>query len=79
MLKGRHFKARALYVSSNDPIIASMPGRYATALFELARDAGDLDRVGGELSAFETMLDESADLTRLVRSPVFSANDLERR
>ncbi len=50
-----------------------MPGRYATALFELAQDAGELEAVEKDLAGFETMLNESEDLQRLVRSPVFTA------
>ena len=50
-----------------------MSGRYATALFELARDEKSVDAVRADLDRFEAMLNESADLKRLVRSPVFSA------
>src|SRR5437762_117761 len=48
-------------------------GRYATALFELARDEKSVDAVKADLDKFEAMLNESVDLKRLVRSPVFSA------
>jgi F-type H+-transporting ATPase subunit delta len=54
---------------------ASMAGRYAAALFELAKDDGQLAQVEADLKAFQTMLDESEDLRRLVRSPVISAED----
>jgi len=50
-------------------------GRYALALFELARDGDALDAVAADLGAFESMLDDSADLRRLVRSPVISRED----
>ncbi len=50
-----------------------MAGRYATALFELALDARKLKQVEKELSSFIAMLDGSADLRRLVRSPVYSS------
>jgi F-type H+-transporting ATPase subunit delta len=50
-------------------------GRYALALFELARDGGALDAVAADLAAFKTLLDESADLRRLIRSPVISRED----
>lgn len=50
-----------------------MSGRYATALFELARDAKSVDAVKADLDKFVAMLADSADLARLVRSPVFSA------
>jgi F-type H+-transporting ATPase subunit delta len=48
-------------------------GRYATALFELARDEKSIDAVKADLDKFDAMLADSADLKRLVRSPVFSA------
>jgi F-type H+-transporting ATPase subunit delta len=49
-------------------------GRYATALFELARDEKSIDAVKADLDRFDALLGESADLKRLVRSPVFSAD-----
>jgi F-type H+-transporting ATPase subunit delta len=49
--------------------------RYATALFELARDGQKLDRVGQDLAGFVGLMDESADLKRLVESPVISRAD----
>ncbi len=51
-----------------------MAGRYATALFELALDAGAVDAVLADLQRFDALLDESMDLARLVRSPVFTAD-----
>jgi F-type H+-transporting ATPase subunit delta len=52
-----------------------MAGRYATALFELALDEKALDTVRGDLDRFNALLDESPELLRLVRSPVFSADE----
>ncbi len=52
-----------------------MAGRYATALFELARDANAIDPVKADLERFDALVAESADLERLVRSPVFSADE----
>jgi F-type H+-transporting ATPase subunit delta len=49
-------------------------GRYATALFELARDEKAIDAVAADLDKFDAMLAESTDLKRLVRSPVFAAD-----
>jgi F-type H+-transporting ATPase subunit delta len=45
------------------------------ALFELARDGDALDAVAADLAAFKSLLDESADLRRLIRSPVLSRED----
>jgi F-type H+-transporting ATPase subunit delta len=49
-------------------------GRYATALFELARDEKSIDAVKADLDQFDAMLNDSADLKRLARSPVFAAD-----
>jgi F-type H+-transporting ATPase subunit delta len=46
--------------------------RYAVALFGLAEERKALDGVAGDLRALRAMLRESADLRRLVRSPVLS-------
>jgi F-type H+-transporting ATPase subunit delta len=63
------------HVSSDDPMMASMAGRYAVALFELAKDQGQLEQVERDLASFQAMLDGSADLRRLVLSPVITAED----
>jgi F-type H+-transporting ATPase subunit delta len=52
-----------------------MAGRYATALFELALDSKSVDAVKADIDKFDAMLAESADLRRLVRSPVFGAEE----
>jgi F-type H+-transporting ATPase subunit delta len=52
-----------------------MAGRYATALFDLAREANAIDTVKSDLDRFDALAAESADLTRLVRSPVFSEEE----
>ena len=54
-------------------IVSGMAGRYATALFELAREERVLDTVKADLDRFDGLLGDSQDLMRLVRSPVFAA------
>ena len=61
-------------MAAEDPSVSGVSGRYATALFELARDEKSIDAVRADLDRFDAMLADSADLKRLVRSPVFSAN-----
>jgi len=61
-------------VAAEDPSVSGVSGRYATALFELARDEKSIDAVKADLDRFDALLNESADLKRLVRSPVFSAD-----
>ena len=58
-----------------DPSISGVPGRYATALYELASDEKAVDEVGKNLASIGQMLDESEDLVRLVRSPVFGSDE----
>ena len=62
-------------MAGEDPIISGMAGRYATALFELARDEKAVDAVKKELDQFDALVNGSADLNRLVRSPVFDADE----
>jgi F-type H+-transporting ATPase subunit delta len=62
-------------VAGEDPIISGMAGRYATALFELALDNKAVDDVKKDLDQFDTLVAQSADLNRLVRSPAFDADE----
>jgi len=50
-----------------------MAGRYANALFELALEANAIDQVSADLATFDAMVADSTDLARLVKSPVFTA------
>jgi F-type H+-transporting ATPase subunit delta len=52
-----------------------MAGRYATALFELAQSDGSLDATASDLARLQALVEESADLRRLVLSPVFGAGE----
>ena len=45
-------------------------GRYASALFELADSSKSLDQVAQDLTTFRKLVAESADLARLIASPV---------
>ncbi|HUS95718.1 MAG TPA: F0F1 ATP synthase subunit delta [Hyphomicrobiaceae bacterium] len=56
-------------------MMASVAGRYASALFDLANEQSQLPGVEQDLINLQRMLDESADLQRMVRSPVFSADE----
>jgi F-type H+-transporting ATPase subunit delta len=62
-------------VAGEETIVSGMAGRYATALFELALEAKALDAVKSDLDRFAALLEESADLRRLVRSPAFTADE----
>ncbi|MBF2717992.1 F0F1 ATP synthase subunit delta [Agrobacterium vitis] len=53
--------------------VSAVAERYASSLFELAREAGSVDAVAGDLNRFQAMIDESVDLQRLVTSPAFTS------
>ena len=60
---------------SSDHPVSGVAGRYATAVFELAEAQGALDSVAADLGRIQSMLNESSDLSRLVRSPIFGADE----
>jgi len=61
--------------SQAETMVSGVAGRYASALFELARDQRAVDAVAGDLDRFDALIRESSDLQRLVRSPVFTAEE----
>ena len=62
-------------MATDDTITGVVAGRYASALFDLAEEANQVRQVEKDLTALQGLLDESADLKRMVRSPVFSSDD----
>lgn len=55
--------------------ISGVAERYAGSLFELAVESGAIGQVEADLRQFESLLAESADLRRLIGSPVFSSDE----
>lgn len=53
-------------------IKASLAGRYASALFDLASEAGSVSAVESDLEKLHSALAESADLTNLITNPQIS-------
>jgi F-type H+-transporting ATPase subunit delta len=76
-LTERH-KNEGTGVAGEGGIVSGMAGRYATALFELALESKAVDQVQADLKAFDALVASSPDLTRLVRSPVFAADEQAR-
>lgn len=62
-------------VAGKDHIVSGVAGRYANALFELALEAKALEQVEADLARFGEALDAVGDMQRLVKSPVFSAEE----
>ncbi len=54
---------------------SGLAGRYAGALFDLAKDQKALDQVHDDLRGLKALLGESVDLTRLIESPAISRDD----
>ena len=52
--------------------------RYASALYELADSAKALDQIAADLRSMKVMMAASADLVRLIRSPVLGRADQSR-
>jgi F-type H+-transporting ATPase subunit delta len=55
-----------------------MAGRYAIALFDLALEEDKIDEVEAALDRIDSLLKNSPDFARLVRSPVFSSEEQAR-
>src|SRR5438309_4037935 len=71
-------RRRANGVAGEDGIVSGMAGRYATALFDLARETNAVDQVQSDLKFFDALIASNPDLQRLVRSPVFGADEQEK-
>lgn len=55
--------------------VSGVAERYASSLFDLALEENTLPEVQAALDAFQGLVDSSEDLTRLVKSPVFTAEE----
>jgi F-type H+-transporting ATPase subunit delta len=62
-------------VETSGGIRASLAGRYASALFDLARDQKQIESVGKSLDALRQALLDSKDFAELVASPLLSRDD----
>ena len=59
-------------------ITAGLAGRYASALFDLARESNAIDSVKKSLADLKAGLAESADLSALIASPVIGRTEAAR-
>jgi len=62
-------------VENSGGIQASLAGRYASALFDLARDERQIDAVGRSLDSLSQALVDSRDFAELVGSPLISRDE----
>ncbi len=59
-------------MATDGPQDAGLAGRYATAVFELAQEEKAVETLENDFNALKDAMTNSADLSRLVRSPVFT-------
>ena len=57
-------------MENSGAIQASLSGRYASALFDLARESKAIEKVEASLTTLESAMAQSDDLRRLVASPL---------
>ncbi len=55
---------------------SGVAGRYATALFEIAKEGRNLPKVEADMIALDAALSDSADLRAMIASPVFTREDM---
>ncbi len=64
--------------SKEGPLLSGVAARYASALFDLAREQNAVDAVSRDLDQFDALVQESPDLARLLRNPIFTADEQAR-
>jgi F-type H+-transporting ATPase subunit delta len=62
-------------VETSGGIRASLAGRYASALFDLAREQRQIESIGNSLEALSQALVDSKDFNELVTSPLVSREE----
>ncbi|MBF9034141.1 F0F1 ATP synthase subunit delta [Rhodobacterales bacterium HKCCE2091] len=62
-------------MSETQSISAGIAQRYATALFDLARDDGGIDKLEADIEALGTAIGDSAELRDLMHSPVYPRDE----
>jgi F-type H+-transporting ATPase subunit delta len=58
-------------------ILTSLPGRYAKALFDLAQEERQVQRIGSSLRAFKKLIHTSKDLEQALANPTISREERE--
>lgn len=66
---------RGVPVAQSASISANIAGRYAQAVFDIARQDNAVDSLAAEVEALDAVLKESADLRAMLASPVVSRED----
>ncbi len=59
-------------MSESSSISTGIASRYATAVFELAKDGNELDALEGDIDTVEAALNDSPDFRALIHSPIYT-------
>ena len=57
---------------------AEIAARYATAIFDLAKDSKKLPALGKDISALSEALKESEDMSAMIRSPIYTRDEQQK-
>ncbi len=74
-MTGRACETGRVDVSESASISSGIAARYATAIFELAREGESLDALESDAAALSAVLDDSADLAGFIASPIHSRDE----
>ncbi len=71
-VRGLHdgLKAGVLPVADRNAKLPGVAVRYARALFDLAKEAGETEKTGADLERLGRLLEQSDDLARFIASPL---------
>ncbi len=64
-------------MAATDQNVSGVPGRYASALFELATEQKQVIPTADGLGAFQSLINNSPELQRLMQSPVYKIAEQE--
>ena len=56
-------------MGSNKSFTAETSERYSRALFEVAKEAGELEKIETDIKKFQSLLDNSAEITNFIQNP----------
>ena len=59
-------------MTASTSLTAGAAGRYATALFELASEAGALEQTEADLNSLEAAMADSDDLVQVIKNPLYT-------
>lgn len=62
-------------MAKEETYVSGVAGRYAQALFDLAKESKTTDQIGKDLATVRGFIDESDDFRRFLKNPSFAADD----